>query len=130
MSEDSQGVAYQTLCEILRDRVEELIRMIILELPSSNYKSIIPSGLVLTGGSSNIAGIEQLSSSILKLPVRIGYPLHVTGITDVLRDPAHATGVGLLLWGSKNYGKKSNWNKRSFGERLRSLASKFASLFG
>jgi cell division protein FtsA len=130
MSEDSQGVAYQTLCEILRDRVEELIRMIILELPSSNYKAIIPSGLVLTGGSSNIAGIEQLSSSILKLPVRIGYPLHVTGITDVLRDPAHATGVGLLLWGSKNYGKKSNWNKRSFGERLRGLASKFASLFG
>ncbi len=130
MSEDSQGIAYQTLCEILRARVEEILRLIILELPSSNYESIIPAGLVLTGGSSNIAGIEQLGSEILKLPVRIGYPLHVSGITDVLRDPAHATGVGLLLWGSKNQPQTKTWQKKGFGSMLRGLANKISKLFG
>ena len=71
---------------------------------------------MLTGGSSNISGIETLGCDILKLPVRVGCPLHITGITDALRDPAYATGVGLLLWGAKNGARRTTeWTGGGFG---------------
>jgi len=130
MSEDSHGISYRDLCDILRARVEEILRLVLLELPGSNYESVIPAGLVLTGGSSNIAGIETLGCDILKLPVRVGCSLHVSGITDVLKDPAHATGVGLLLWGAKNQGRSNEWNSRGLLSRMRSLAGRLTSIFG
>ncbi len=130
MSEDSHGISYQDLCDILRARVEEILRLVLLELPGSNYESVIPAGLVLTGGSSNIAGIETLGCEILKLPVRVGCPLHISGITDSLKDPAHATGVGLLLWGAKNQGRSTEWNNRGIASKMRNLAGKLASMFG
>jgi cell division protein FtsA len=130
VSEDGHGVSYQDLCDILRARVEEILRLVLLELPGSDYESVIPAGLVLTGGSSNISGIETLGCDILKLPVRVGCPLHITGITDALRDPAYATGVGLLLWGARNGGRRTTeWNNGGFASRLKSFAGKLAGLF-
>jgi cell division protein FtsA len=129
MSEDSHGISYQDLCDILRARVEEILRLVMLELPGSDYESVIPAGLVLTGGSSNITGIENLGCEILKLPVRVGCPMHVTGITDSLDDPAYATGVGLLLWGAKNQGRPTEWNDGGFSNKLRNLAGRLASFF-
>jgi cell division protein FtsA len=97
-------------------------------MPRSEYESIIPAGLVLTGGTSNLSGIETLGRDILKLPVRVGVPSNVYGITDALRDPAYATSVGLLLWGAKNQGRR-RWNGGGFFGRLRSLFSQFARVF-
>jgi cell division protein FtsA len=128
ISEDGHGVSYQDLCDIIRARVEEIIRLVLLEMPRSEYESIIPAGLVLTGGTSNLSGIETLGRDILKLPVRVGVPSNVYGITDALRDPAYATSVGLLLWGAKNHGRL-RWNGGGFFGRLRSLFSQFARVF-
>jgi cell division protein FtsA len=128
ISEDGHGVSYQDLCDIIRARVEEIIRLVLLEMPRSEYESIIPAGLVLTGGTSNLSGIETLGRDILKLPVRVGVPSNVYGITDALRDPAYATSVGLLLWGAKNQGRR-RWNGGGFFGRLRSLFSQFARVF-
>ncbi|MCL2679153.1 MAG: cell division protein FtsA [Dehalococcoidia bacterium] len=129
VSEDGHGISYQDLCDILHARVEEILRLVLLELPSSDYESVIPAGLVLTGGSSNISGIETMGCEILKLPVRVGCPLHITGITDSLRDPAYATGVGLLLWGSKHPGRASEYNGGFWTRRLRSMANRLAVMF-
>jgi len=130
ISEDGHGVSYQDLCDILRARVEEILRLILLELPGSDYEAVIPAGLVLTGGSSNISGIENLGCDILKLPVRVGCPLHITGITDALRDPAYATGVGLLLWGAQNGVRRTTeWTGGGFSSRLKGLAGKLAGFF-
>ncbi len=128
MSQDGHGVSYQDLCEILRARVEEIMKLILLEMPNSDYDSLVPAGLVFTGGSSNLAGMSTLGRDVLKLPVRVGTPSNVDGIADVLRDPAYATSVGLLLWGSKHEGKPM-WKSRTFGFSLRRLASKIARLF-
>jgi len=131
ISEDGHGISYQDLCDILHARVEEILRLVLLELPGSDYESVIPSGLVLTGGSSNLPGIETLGCDVLRLPVRVGCPQHITGITDYLRDPAYATGVGLLLWGSKHTGQRNKeWNSNGFGSRLRGIAHRLSSLFG
>ena len=73
-------------------------------MPRSEYETLVPAGLVLTGGSSNLSGIETLGRDILQLPVRVGIPTNIYGIADALRDPAYATSVGLLLWGAKHRG--------------------------
>ena len=103
ISTDSHGgVSHHDLCEILRARVEEILRLIILELPRSEYEQLIPAGIVLTGGSSNLAGIDTLGEQILHMPVKVGAPQDIHGLTDTLHDPAYATGLGLLLWGARN----------------------------
>jgi len=103
--EDGHSVSYRDLCNIIKVRMEELLRLILLEMPDSNYASLAPAGLVLTGGCSNLAGLEALAKQTIRLQARIGEPMGVYGITDILHDPAHATGVGLLLWGTRNHGK-------------------------
>ncbi len=131
ISADGHGVSYQDLCDIIRARMEEIMRLILLELPSADYESLVPAGVVFTGGSSNLSGVETLGRDVMRLPVRVGVPSHVYGITDSLRDPAFATSVGLLLWGAKNYGpsgpkKRGGW----FGSAFRRMASSLSRLFG
>jgi cell division protein FtsA len=109
--EDGHSVSYRDLCNIIKVRMEELLRLILLEMPDSNYASIAPSGLVLTGGCSNLAGLEALAKQTIRIQTRIGDPMGVYGITDILHDPAHSTGVGLLLWGTRNHGKPT-WEAR------------------
>ena len=128
ISQDGHGVSYQDLSDIIRARVEEIMKLILLEMPNSDYESLVPAGLVLTGGSSNLAGIATLGRDTLRLPVRVGAPNDVSGIGDVLRDPAYATSVGLLLWGSKHEGQRS-WKSGIFGNALNRLASRLARLF-
>ena len=125
---DGHGISSRDLCEIVRARIEEVIRLIALELPRSDYETLVPAGLVLTGGSSNLAGIEALGREILRLPVRVGTPANIFGIADALHDPAYATSVGLLLWGSKNEGL-NRWRSGGFGSGLKRLVSAFAKLF-
>jgi cell division protein FtsA len=109
--EDGHSVSYKDLCSIIKVRMEELLRLILLEMPDSNYASLAPAGLVLTGGSSKLAGLEALARTTIRIPTRIGEPMGVYGITDILHDPAHATGVGLLLWGTRNQDRPA-WEAR------------------
>ena len=59
------------------------------------------AGLVLTGGASRMEGVVELAEEMLHMPVRVGIPQHVSGLGEVVGNPVHATGVGLLLWGSQ-----------------------------
>jgi len=113
--EDGHSVSYRDLCNIIKVRMEELLRLILLEMPDSNYASLAPAGLVLTGGCSNLAGLDALAKQTIRLQTRIGEPMGVYGITDILHDPAHSTGVGLLLWGVRNHGKQTWEAKRGNG---------------
>jgi len=125
---NGHGVSHQDLCDIIRARVEEILRLILLEMPNSEYETLVPDGIVLTGGSSNLAGIEALGRNTLQLPMRVGLPKNIYGISDALQDPAYATSVGLLLWGAKYKGKRT-WQGDSFGGGLRRMFSKFFGLF-
>lgn len=129
ISQDSHGVSHQDLNDIVRARVEEIIRLIMLELPRNEFASTAPAGLVLTGGSSNLPGIDALAREIMPLPVRIGVPVKINGIGESLHNPAYATSVGLLLWGAKN-GPQHDWKGSGFGGGFKRLASKLRSLFG
>lgn len=95
--EDGRTISYAELYEIIRTRVEEMLRLVLLELPN-NYNKYIRSGIVLTGGTTNLPGITELGMDVAHLPVRIGTPPKLYGISDSLIDPAFSTAVGLLLW--------------------------------
>ncbi|MBI2979450.1 MAG: cell division protein FtsA [Chloroflexi bacterium] len=128
LAEDGHGASYQDLCDILRARVEEIMRLILLELPRSEYEALVPAGLVLTGGSSNLSGMDAMGRDILRLPVRVGSPTNIYGIADNLRDPAYATGVGLLIWGAKHQSQQG-WKKRGFVGNWWNIASRIRALF-
>lgn len=113
--ENGHSVSYRDLCKIMQDRMEELLRLILLEMPDSNYNALAPAGLVLTGGGAKMVGLEALSRTTLRVPTRIGQPMGVYGITDILHDPCNATGVGLLLWGIRNQGKPAWETSRKNG---------------
>ena len=129
ISQDGHGVSYQDLCDIIRARIEEIMKLILLELPNSEYETLVPAGLVLTGGSSNLAGIATLGREVLQLPVRVGAPSNMEGISDALCDPAYATSVGLLAWGV-NHERSQSWTRWSFGSAVRRLAFRLKKLFG
>lgn len=61
---------------------------------------MLAAGVVLTGGTTIMEGIEDMAEQIFNLPVRKGMPSRIGGLTDVVRSPVYATGVGLVLAGS------------------------------
>ena len=101
VSLNGHTVSYRGLCDIIRARVEELLRLIIIDLPRDEKNALVPGGLVLTGGGSNLAGIDALVQEVLKIPFRRSAPLNVYGAGDQLNDPAYSTAIGLLSWGIK-----------------------------
>jgi cell division protein FtsA len=99
----ARRLSRQTLAEVVEPRYEELFAMVRQELQRSGYEEMAAAGVVLTGGSSKMEGAVELAEEIFHMPVRLGSPLHVTGMGDVVRNPIYATGVGLLLYGRENY---------------------------
>ncbi len=95
-------ISRSTLAEIIELRVEEILSLVDKELVKSGFKEFISAGIVLTGGSSLLDGIVDLGEQIFNLPVRIGFPSGVGGLTDVVKDPSYATAVGLVIYGSKH----------------------------
>ena len=95
----SRRLARQTLAEVVEPRYEELLGLVHAELRRSGFEELIAAGVVLTGGSSKMEGVIELAEEIFHVPVRLGMPQYVTGLADVVRNPIHATGVGLLLFG-------------------------------
>ena len=90
-----------TLAEVIKPRYEELFRFIRKELHRADYYDAIAGGIVLTGGSAKLEGVAELAEEVFELPVRIGLPQNVSGLTDVARNPIYSTAVGLLLYGRR-----------------------------
>ncbi len=92
-------VSRKILCEIIEPRMEEILCLARQELAKAGLEERIPSGVVLTGGCSALEGVGELAEEIFESPVRLGMPMHVGGLQDVVRSPMYATGVGLVLHG-------------------------------
>jgi cell division protein FtsA len=98
---ESRGMSKKVLAEICEPRCEEILALVDQDLIKSGYKNLIGAGVVLTGGTSLIHGIQDLAEQIFDLPVRIGYPSGIGGLKDVVNSPKFATAVGLLLYGAE-----------------------------
>jgi cell division protein FtsA len=108
-------ISMQNLSEIVEPRYEELMLLVQAELRRSGFEDLIAAGLVLTGGSSKVTGLTELAEEIFHMPVRIGFPQHVAGLTDVVQNPIYSTGVGLLLYGREHHGGLDSIRDESTG---------------
>ncbi len=120
-------LARQTLAEVVEPRYEELFTLIQAELRRSGFEDLCAAGIVLTGGSSKMEGAVDLAEEIFHMPVRKAVPQFVTGLIDVVRNPIHATGVGLLLFGHQNRAMRES--EARMGGGMRSVLLRMKSWF-
>ena len=107
----------QTLAEVVESRYEELFRLVQRELQRSGFEQLIASGVVLTGGAAKMEGVVELAEEVFHMPVCLAVPNGVAGLTDIVRNPIYATGVGLLMYGWREElerGGKSAARKSAF----------------
>jgi cell division protein FtsA len=95
-------VGRQLLGEILEPRVEEIFQLVHREIQKCGFADLLGSGVVITGGSTLLAGMPELAEEVMGLPVRRGYPRGIGGLVDVVKSPMYATGVGLVVYGARH----------------------------
>ena len=124
-------VSRKFLGQIIQSRTEEIFTLVHKEIIRSGYRELMASGVVLTGGTSLLEGIAEIGERILDLPVRIGYPNTVGGLSEIVKNPMYATAVGLLLYGRNNV-SESNYNngEKSIATKItKSMKNWFAEAF-
>jgi cell division protein FtsA len=124
----SRKLSQRVMGEILEPRVEEMLTLINYELANSGVKNLVNAGVVLTGGTSMLAHILDLAEQIFDLPVRIGYPRNIGGVTDIVNTPQCATGVGLVIYGMQSESERGFRDRGTKG--IGGLAKKIKVLFG
>ena len=92
-------LARTTLADVIEPRVEELFLLVQAELRRSGFEELLGTGIVLTGGSARLAGMVELAEEIFHMPVRLGVPQYNGPRSDLIRNAAYSTGVGLVLFG-------------------------------
>lgn len=99
---ERQQISRSLLNQVLQARAEEVIEQIYNEIRRSGYEGLLPAGVVLTGGAVQLPRFDELMREMLGIPVRIGVPADLGGLSDSIDSPPYATGVGLLRWGSRH----------------------------
>jgi len=95
-AEGRKSVSRRRIAVIAQARIEEICEMAIREVRRSVHDDILSAGLVLTGGTANLAGIAEAAEQVTGLPARVGAPHGIQGLIDSLSDPAYASSVGVL----------------------------------
>ncbi len=126
-----RSLSRSVMAEIIEPRVSEIFELLKREVQMSGYEEMMSSGVVLTGGSSLVEGIEQLAEEIFQRPVRVGRPVGIGGLADVVNSPLHATAVGLLQYGSRDrQGKRfPQRHDNNFSKVIRRMRAWFEGLF-
>ena len=94
------------LAGIIEDRFREIFELIGREIENTHYHKLMASGVVITGGSCIMPGVDQLAHQVLNMPVRVGFPEHISGLKELIYSPKYATSVGLVRYGiTSNQGK-------------------------
>jgi cell division protein FtsA len=99
---EAREVSRQILGRIIEPRMEEILNLAYKEIMRSGYEDILAAGIVITGGTSITNGVIELAEQLFNMPVRRGYPVGIGGLTDKVNSPMYATGVGLIVYGSKH----------------------------
>lgn len=109
----------QLLADIIQPRAEEIFRLVDNDIKRMGYEKSLNSGIVLTGGTALLEGLEEVAEEIFDLPVRRGDPAGAGGLADRVGTPDYATSVGLILYGY------SQWKEKGLSkDRKKSLWAK------
>ena len=122
-------VPRRDICQLTRERAQELIRLIKLKLGEASIEETSKVGLVLTGGSANLPGLPELMQQKLRNRVRIGVPNGNGDVPIELKAPAFATGVGILLWATAQRESAAVQAKNGSGPRVAAVRNRVVSRF-
>lgn len=127
----SRMLSRQTLAEVIEPRVEELYSLVQAELRRSGFEDLLSSGIVITGGSAAMQGMVELGEEIFHMPVRLGLPRYVGGLSDVVKTPRFSTAVGLLLYGMEQHQRQevARMHSGSFSDVLARMKEWFQGNF-
>lgn len=103
---EPRDMSRQLLAEVVEPRYEELFTLVQEELQRSGFEELLAAGIVLTGGTSKMEGVIELAEEIFHMPVRVGAPIRVKGLADIVNNPIYSTGVGLLHFGMQEQQKR------------------------
>ncbi len=92
--------ARRVLSDIIEPRVEEIFAVVRKRIEDTGLLEQLSAGVVITGGAVLLEGMTEFAEEILGMPVRIGFPTGVKGITQLVHGPQYATGVGLVKYGA------------------------------
>jgi cell division protein FtsA len=106
-------VSREVLVSIIEPRVEEILSHALKEIKRTEYAEMLGAGVVLTGGGSLMEGVKDKAESIFQMPVKLGVPTRIGGLTDVARSPVHATGIGLCMYAADSYSGDKKGKKTS-----------------
>jgi len=100
------------ILSIIQPRMEELFRMVLDKIDRLALSRPLGGGVVLTGGGSQLAGVAELASRVLRMPVRVGVPMSVGGLVEEYRSPSYSTAVGLVLQGADRQAERGGSEPR------------------
>lgn len=95
---EHDSVSRQEVANIISARTEEILTFIDRELKRIGRSGLLPAGVILTGGGAGLPGIVELGKRRLRLPVRIGRPHILPGISEQTDSPSFAVALGLIQW--------------------------------
>jgi cell division protein FtsA len=102
-----------TLSEVIEPRYQELFELVYEEIQSCGLTEQIAAGLVLTGGTAKMEGAVEFAEEIFQMPVRVGKPLDVKGLSEYVDDASFATVIGLLQYGKLHVENKKTGKSKS-----------------
>lgn len=112
-------VSRRHISEIIEARFEEILKLVREEFKKIGREALLPAGVIITGGTANLPGAGEKAKEILKLPVEIGKPHNLFGLTDKIYEPSMSAATGLVLYnfeesregGSRHIPGEDIWGK-------------------
>jgi cell division protein FtsA len=128
---EDREVSRQILGRIIEPRMEEILNLAYKEVVRFGFEDLLAAGVVLTGGTSLLYGITELAEQIFDMPARKGIPIGIGGLSDIVNSPAHAIGVGLIIYGNNQLGGDSIYRNTTnvFGKMIRTAKKMFSEFF-
>jgi len=98
-------ISQQVLCSIIESRMAEILELAAREVRKTELLDLLGGGVVVTGGCAERPGVAEMAEAVFEMPVKIGSPRGVGGLTDEVRTPRFATAAGLVLYGYQQIGR-------------------------
>jgi cell division protein FtsA len=131
-SDQPRSLPSRILGEIVEARMHELFTMVKQEIMRSSYYNLLPAGIVLSGGGSQLAGAAELCRQVTGMPTRVGSTRNIGGVAETLRSPIYATAVGLVQYGANyhQHHRQAAKDGSLMGRFMRALQVGFARIMG
>jgi cell division protein FtsA len=113
----AKEISRSVLATIIEPRVEEIFSLVLKEIRRTEFADCLSAGIVLTGGGSLMEGMVELAEQVFDMPTKLGCPTGIEGLSEIISNPMHSTGVGLVLWGFRKPNEKRNGKEKNLVKR-------------